>query len=82
MNLIGSGDYAEFHNVPLKINMSSNVSCVSISTVYDNNPMNMDEVFSVLLSSNDPAVFIPKERASTLVTIENSTFNYNYDIEL
>ena len=52
--------------------MSTNVLCVNITTVYDDDPMNLDEIFHVSLSSNDPVVFIPKERAITLVIIENS----------
>jgi hypothetical protein len=60
--------------MPLKINniMSTATMCVNISTIYDNNPVNMDETFVVSLSSNDPSVFIPEESANTIVIIENS----------
>ncbi len=46
--------------------------CVNILTIYDDNPVNMEEIFVVSLSSNDPIVFIPEESANTAVTIENS----------
>ena len=60
----------------LNVYMSTDVQCVNITTVYDINPMNMDETFVVSLSSNDPKIFIPEERANTTITIENSEFNY------
>jgi hypothetical protein len=69
---LGSGDYTPI-DMPLKINnMSTAITCVNILTIYDENPMNMDETFVVSLSSNDPKVFIAEESASTKVTIENS----------
>ena len=68
---IGGGDYTPI-DMPLKINMSTTTMCVNISTIYDDNPMNMDEIFIVSLTSNDTKVFIPKESASTTVIIENS----------
>jgi hypothetical protein len=52
--------------------MSIAIMCVNILTIYDENPMNMDEIFVVSLSSNDPKVCIPEESASTTVIIENS----------
>lgn len=73
---IGSGDYTPI-DMTLNINNSTNIMCVNTSTVYDSIPMNLDEVFSVSLSSHDPLVFIPKERENTLVIIENSKFSYN-----
>ena len=56
--------------------MSTAVKCVNITTLYDSNPMNMDEKFVVSLSSNDPRVFIPEEKANTIITIENSKFRH------
>ena len=60
----------------LNVHMSTDVNCVNITTVYDSDPMNMDEIFIVSLSSNDPKVFIPEEKTNTTVIIENSEFNY------
>ena len=71
LNFLGSGDYIPI-DMPLRINMSTAFVCVNMSTIYDDNPMNMDEAFIVSLSSNDPKVFIPKESTSTTVIIENS----------
>jgi hypothetical protein len=60
--------------------MSTATMCVNISTIYDDNPMNMDESFIVSLSSNDPKVFIPEESANATVTIENSNcYNIFFD---
>ena len=70
---IGSGAYIPFDMI-LKINNMSTDMCVNISTIYDDNPINMDETFIISLSSNDPKVFIPEGRAVTIVTIENSKF--------
>ena len=48
------------------------VKCVNIITVYDSDPSNMKKTFTVSLSSNDPKVLIPEDRANATVTIENS----------
>ena len=68
---IGSGSYTPI-DMSLKINMSTAFECVNVSTIYDDNPMNINETFIVSLSSNDTKVFIPKESASTTIIIENS----------
>ena len=68
---LGSGDYTPI-DMPVKISMSTAIKCVNISTMYDDNPMNMDEAFIVSLTSNDTKVFIPEESANTTVIIENS----------
>jgi hypothetical protein len=69
---VGSGDYTPIDMLQKINNMSTAIMCVNISTIYDDNPMNMNETFVVSLSSNDPKVYIPKESANTTVTIENS----------
>ena len=68
---LGSGDYTPI-DMPVKISMSTAIKCVNISTIYDDNSMNMDEAFVVSLSSNDTKVFIPEESTNTTVIIENS----------
>ena len=63
--------------------MSTAIKCVNISTIYDDNPMNMNETFIVSLSSNDPKVFVPEESASTIVIIENSNIKDGfYDLSI
>ena len=70
-NIIGSGDFTQI-NMSLEIGLRTESKCVNVSTIYDNDPMNLDEEFTVTLSSSDLAVFIPLDRAVTSVIIENS----------
>ena len=69
--IIGSGDFTPV-NMSLEIGMHTESMCVNVSTIYNEDPMNLDEEFIVTLSSSDPAVFISSDRAVTSVIIENS----------
>ena len=54
-------------------------TCISISTNYDEDIMNMDKLFNVTVTSDDLNVFVDPDMATASVTIQNSKFYVKFN---